>query len=193
VSSAIASSIGISRPGGVLIKQIFPGGPADQGGLMVGDVIRRVNAREVNDPRGLSYRIAISPIGEIAELDVFRGKERLTLSIPLSPPPEVPPRNVTDIGGTSPVAGTRVANLSPALAEELGLDIMSRAQGVIILDVERDSFAARIRLKPGDVFVNINGHVIVRIADIRGAVEGTREWVITFKRGNQELKIAVRG
>ena len=60
-----------------------------------------------------------------------RQRQPLTLRVGLAIAPEVPPRNVTDLAGNQPLAGARVANLSPALAEELGLDTLAMARGAL--------------------------------------------------------------
>ena len=120
----------------------------------------------------MGYRLAIGPIGETAVLDVRRDGEIREVRIGLEPPPEDPPREVTDIRGGSPVAGARVANLSPALAEELGLDTMAMAHGVIVLGIAPRSPANRIRLRPSDIVVRINSQAIGTVHELK------RPWMI---------------
>ncbi|MBD3625327.1 MAG: trypsin-like peptidase domain-containing protein, partial [Rhodobacteraceae bacterium] len=56
VTSELAESLGRAKPGGVLVNRVYPGGPADQGGLKQGDVILAVNDRAVPDPDALRFR-----------------------------------------------------------------------------------------------------------------------------------------
>ena len=79
--------------------------------------------------------------------------------------PEVPPRDLSLIRGSNPYAGSEVANLSPALAEELALD--SEATGVIVLRLKRRSPADRIGLEPGDILVRLNGQEINSVATLK--------------------------
>ena len=58
-----------------------------------------------------------------------------------------------------------MANLSPALAEELALD--SEATGVIVLRLKRRSPADRIGLEPGDILVRLNGQEINSVATLK--------------------------
>ena len=37
-------------------------------------------------------------------------------------PPENPPRDLTELGGGQPLSGALVANMSPLLAQEVGMD-----------------------------------------------------------------------
>ncbi|HCX67686.1 MAG TPA: serine protease, partial [Rhodobiaceae bacterium] len=56
VDNELAQSLGLDRPGGSLIRDIYKGGPAAKAGLKVGDVIRAVDGFEVEDPQAVRYR-----------------------------------------------------------------------------------------------------------------------------------------
>ena len=81
------------------------------------------------------------------------GKPR-QVTFAVTAPPEDPPRDVTQLGGRQPLAGATVANLSPALAEEIGFS--GPSQGVVILEVARNSPAARVGVQSGDVVLRID-------------------------------------
>src|SRR3546814_7785917 len=72
VTFELARSLGLDRPGGVLINAVYRGGPADRAGLKAGDVVLTVDGREVNDPRALKFRISMRRLGETVKLDVIR-------------------------------------------------------------------------------------------------------------------------
>lgn len=164
VTSDIAQSVGLDRPGGVLINELYDGGPADNAGLKVGDIVVEALGREVTDPKGLISRLASQPVGGTAELVVYRDGELTDISVPLVPSPEIPLANETKIRGQHVFDGATIANLSPALAEELRVDPMKK--GVIVLGVERGSRAERLRLRRGDMFVSINDQQIDSVTDI---------------------------
>ncbi|MBP7064208.1 DegQ family serine endoprotease [Ferrovibrio sp.] len=191
VTTEVAQGLGLERPGGVLVGQIYPGGPADRAGLRTGDVILKVDGREVNDPRALKFRIATRKLGEAASLEVLRQGRPRTLSIPLTEAPETPPREVTQMTGNHPFAGATVANLSPAFAEEIGFDAL--ANGVIVLNLTAGSPANRIRLRPGDLVVKVNGADIKDVGDLQRAMRGNaQQWLLILKRGDQMLQLQVR-
>jgi len=186
----LAASLGLDRPVGVLVKAIYTGGPADKAGLRPGDVVRSVDGREVDDPEALRFRIATREVGATVRLSVLRGGKPLEVSIPLGRPPETPARELTRLGGNTPLAGATVANLSPALAEELGLDVT--ATGVILLKVDGGSPAASLRFRPGDVLLRVQGAEIASVADLKGAVsQSAQRWRIVFRRNGQNLQIEV--
>src|SRR5690606_36441898 len=116
VTSDLASALGLPRPSGVLIGEVYPGGPADRAGLRQGDVVTHANGIELQDAQALRYRIATQPIGGTAVLTVLRKGRELKLSFDLQPPPETPARDETVLEAAHPFAGAKIANLNPAYA-----------------------------------------------------------------------------
>ena len=154
VTASIATSLGRPRPEGVIVREIYPGGPTDRAGLQVGDIILAVNGRVIDDRAGLAFRVATLRLGSEAELTVLRqGRER-RLRFNVLAPPETPPRNVTELGGRHPLSGAAVADLSPALAEELRIEEPER--GVVVMRARRGSTARRLGFRRGDVILRIN-------------------------------------
>ena len=192
VTSAIAASMGLRRPIGVLISELYVAGPADRAGLRVGDIIVALNGREVANPKALRFRIATLTVGEKVPLSIIRQGKPLSLQFPIEPPPEIPLRNITNISGRHFLAGATVANLSPALAEELSIDFMYR--GVIVLGVDRRSPARRRGLRPGDIIVRLNGRVIDRIKSLRSIIDqGAAQWTISVRRAGELLTAKIDG
>jgi Do/DeqQ family serine protease len=164
VTSDIAESLGLDRPRGVMINAIHQGGPADRGGIQVGDVIMDLMGREMTDPKALATRLASEPVGGTVEVVILRGDAELTLHIPLEAAPEDPPSNKTTLDADHPLGGATIANLSPALAEELNLSTLS--QGVIVVDIIRGSRAHRLRLRPGDIIAEVNDKSLGSVAEM---------------------------
>src|SRR5690606_36364038 len=103
---------------------------------------------------------------------------------------EDPPRDLTKLDGRHQLAGATVANLSPALAEELGLDMLAR--GVIVLEVERRSPAEQLHLRPGDRVLQLNGQPIETVAELRRALQReSAGWSLLVQRGSQTFNLVV--
>src|SRR5665213_13769 len=117
VTGEIAGSLGLLRPGGVVLKSVFPGGPAANAGLRTGDVILSVDGTEVDDMQGLNYRVATHKAGEVVKLHVSSGGKQRDVEATLAVPSENPPRQVTSVGGRNPLTGAKIENLSPAAAK----------------------------------------------------------------------------
>lgn len=193
VTRDIAESLGLDRPAGALIQQVRPNSPADRARLKPGDIIVKVGDKDVADPRAFRYRFSTRPIGEVVSLAVLRNGKRLKISVPLEQAPEDPPRNETEISGPNPFSGARVANLSPALAEELSID--EDSYGVIVLDVRGGTAAANTRfLRGGDIVVALNGKRINSVAELKAAVQvPAYRWQVSIKRGERILNVVIGG
>lgn len=185
VTPEVAASLGLPRPAGVLIAEVHPDSPAAQAGIRSGDVITAINGNEVPDPEALRFRIATLPIGETATFTVMRRGQPITTAAKLIAPPETPKREATLLKGQQPLAGATVANLSPALVEELGIPGPSR--GVILLDIAARSPAARVGFQQGDVLQQVNNTPIASVADAVAALGRGQSWRISIKRGDEVL------
>ncbi len=73
---AVAEGLGLDRPRGAVIVSVGAGSPAEQGGVLVNDVVLRFNGVDVADLNHLINLVAMSPIGRPAEVVVWReGRE----------------------------------------------------------------------------------------------------------------------
>jgi Do/DeqQ family serine protease len=191
ITRDIADSLNLKRPAGALVANVTDGSPAARAGLQPGDVISAIDSLSVEDPNAFDYRFATKPLGGRATVTVERKGRTLNLVVALETAPESP-REETVIRGRSPFAGVRVANLSPALAEELR--VAEASNGVIVLDVAGGSSANMLGFRRGDVVLEVNGTRIARTRDLEAAAsKSNRMWEITILRGGQRLSVALRG
>ncbi|MES2474025.1 MAG: Do family serine endopeptidase [Pseudomonadota bacterium] len=191
VTSDIAKSIGLPRPGGVLIKDVFAGGPLSRAGVKSGEVIQSMDGVAVDDMQSLNYRTATHRPGDSVKMRVAAGKVVRDVTVTLALPPENPPREATTIAGRNPLTGARVVNLSPAVATELQSDVM--AKGVAVLSVGNTGFAGRYGFQPGDIIRSINGTPIARVGDLVRVLNATNSWDMVVERGGRRLALSVDG
>jgi len=191
VTPELADSMGLKRPAGALIANVTPVSPAASAGLKAGDVIVSVDGQDVDDPNAFDYRFATKPLGGTASLGVLRGGHDLTVPVALQVAPETP-RDELVIRSRSPFSGAKVANLSPALADELQLD--SAAQGVVIIDIDNGSYASNLGFQRGDVIVSVNGEAVARTGELeRLTSQPSRSWKIVIRRGQQQITAVFNG
>lgn len=190
ITAEIAMSLGLDRPQGVLVRAVSKDGPAAAAGLSAGDVIRKINGFEVNDPAGVRYRITTAGVGQTAALEGLRDKQPMSWSVALVAPPEGD-RKQTTIEGRNPMSGAVVANLSPAVADELGIDDSS---GVIVIGTQRRSIASGYGFRGGDIVVSINGRDLNTVDELLAALDGARgAWRMVIKRQGDLYTLEVRG
>ncbi len=191
VTADIARSLGMAAPIGALVADVWPGGAAQRGGLRQGDVIVSVNGQALTDGAGLNYAINSQRPGESIRLVVRRGGREQPLSIRAEPAPDTPARDQRTIAGRNPFDGATVVNLSPAVADELGVDAFA-AQGVLITGIGR-GFAMNAGLRPGDVIRTVNGQTIRTTKDLAAAAAVVTDlWRVTILRGDQEITATFR-
>ena len=181
VTPEIAESLGLKRPTGALVASVAGDGPAARAGLKTGDLIVSIDGTIVEDPNAFDYRFATKPLGGTAQIGFLRQGRELAVQISLQTAPELP-REEIEIHSRSPFLGATVANLSPALADELRLDLQSR--GVVILGVSEGSTAQSIGLQRGDIVLSVNNQKIEKTADLDRAVRaGGRLWRVDHRSG----------
>ena len=191
VTSEIAASLGLPKPGGVLIKEVYPGGPLGNAGVKSGEVVESVDGAAVDDMQSLNYRTATHRPGENVRMHIAAGKSGRDVTVTLALPPENPPRDVQTIGGRNPLTGARVENISPATATELQMDVMSK--GVAIVAVNSSGIAANYGFQPGDIVRNINGTPIERVGQLIHVLNAGNHWDMVVERDGRRLTLSVDG
>jgi Do/DeqQ family serine protease len=191
VTPEIADGLGLKRPTGALVASITAKSPAARAGLKTGDLIVSVDNQPIDDPNAFDYRFATKPLGGQTQLGVIRGGHETKVAVALQAAPESP-RDEVMIRARSPLLGAKVANLSPALAEELRLD--STAEGVAVVDIANGSVAQSLGFQKGDVVVAVNNEQIATTADLQRVVaKPARLWRVTINRGGQQISVVFGG
>jgi S1-C subfamily serine protease len=188
VTPEIAESLSLKRPAGALVNTITARSPAARSGLHTGDVMIEVDGQPIDDPNAFDYRFATKPRGGQAQVAVMRGGREVRVTVPL----ETAPREETVIKVRSPLLGARVANLSPAVAEELRLD--DSTEGVVVTEVENGSLAQSFGFQKGDIVVSVNNAKIAIMQDLLHAIsQPMRLWRLTIVRNGQEISAVFGG
>lgn len=178
INAALAEQLNLRIPEGVAVTDVVPASPADEAGFETGDVILEVNGRRIRNPLnmmgvverltvGQPYRILVQRDGREQELRIVAG-ERPNAR-------ELARRRAESAAETTTILeelGAAVQELTPAIAEQLGLD---DAAGVIITQVSRDGRAARLGLEPGMVIAAVANRSIESVDDLLDAMEISRK------------------
>jgi len=190
VTQEIAESLGIT-PDGVILEDMHPLSPLVEAGLTTGDIVLDVEGLPVRDMATLGFRLDSRQLGESVELGYWRDGTTYRTQATLIAAPENPPRDLSSIDGSNPLRGAIIANINPALAQEVGLE--AALDGVIVMEVGRGP-ARRFGLRPGDRILSISGYEIATVDDVAPALDNAnRSWRIAIERGGRVLRFAVDG
>ncbi|MDH1621901.1 MAG: DegQ family serine endoprotease [Pseudomonas sp.] len=163
VNKDLAESFGLDKPAGALVAQVLEDGPADKGGLQVGDVILSLNGKPIIMSADLPHLVGGLKPGEKAELDVVRDGSRKKLNVTVGTLPEEG-QELASSGSAQ--GGERSNNRLGVTVVELtaeqkkGLDLKG---GVVVKEVLNGP-AAMIGLRPGDVITHLNNQAIDSIS-----------------------------
>ncbi|KCZ49182.1 hypothetical protein HY17_14130 [Hyphomonas sp. CY54-11-8] len=192
VSFDMAKAQGLSRPIGVMVTEVYDGGPADKSGLRRGDLVTAIDGREVFDEKGLKFLAAIRNPGEKAQLNVLRGGRNQVIGVKVEPPPGATEADIVLLEGQDVFNGARVVELSPRLAEENGLDPFQKGSGIYVYSVARRS-VARNYFRPGDIIRSVNGKQTKTVKDLEAVLKDSdRSWNIELDRNGRTIRGTVR-
>jgi serine protease Do len=185
VSEDLADALGLEKNRGEFVARVVAGEGADKAGLKEGDIVLRVDSREVTPEATLSYIVANIKPGTRIPLDILReGKPlKLTATIGARPPEEklaqsnFNPEENKDFDKQTDTPDSKV------IRDKLGLSVIpldaeiARALGMtadvkgIVVDVPGAGTAAQVGLRRGDVIVSANYKPVTTSAGLATAVK----------------------
>ncbi|WP_017873258.1 Do family serine endopeptidase [Candidatus Caldatribacterium saccharofermentans] len=155
----LAQKFGLSEAKGALVADISRGSPAEEAGLKRGDIILKVDGKEVLTVSSLQQEIRSRRPGERVRLEVWRDGKRIILEATLGELKEssvgIPEIQQVDLG-------FEVAEITDDLVERYSL---RTTRGVVIVSVRVGGPADKVGLRPGDVILEVNRTEIASLAD----------------------------
>ena len=188
VDEVTVDALGLEKNRGEFVARVVAGEAADKAGLKEGDIVLRVNDREVSPEATLSYIVANIKPGTRIPLDILReGKPmKLTATVGVRPPEEkLAQRNFnpeenkdfdkqTDTPDSKVIRDTLGISVIP-LDAEIGraLGMTADVKGVVI-DVPGAGTGAQVGLRRGDVIVSANYRDLNTAAGLAAAVKDAK-------------------
>jgi Do/DeqQ family serine protease len=186
VSADVARSLGLDRPQGLVVTDVYAGGPGDRAGLQTGDVITAIDGAEINDQGGLNYRVGTREPNETVRISVLRDGRAQTIDARVQSLPgntELDDATVIQSGGLS---GAQVLGLNPALADSLGGDPFT--SGVIVGRVAGNSYASRgVGVRAGDIIMAVNDRPVTSPQQLANLPRGSQ--LLVERRGQRGVLV----
>jgi Do/DeqQ family serine protease len=186
VTADIARSLGLDRPQGLVVTEVWPGGPAARAGLHQGDVITAIDGAEVNDQGGLNFRVGTHEPNEPVQVSLLRDGRAETLNARVQPLPGDADVDKAVVIRQGVLSGAQVLALNPALADSLGGDPFT--SGIIVGAIDPRGYAARF-LARGDLILAIDGRAVTTPDQLTNVPRGAQ---ITIERRGQQATLLVR-
>ena len=147
VSKELAESFGLSKPAGALVNSVEQGGPADQAGIEVGDIILKFDGKAVDRSSDLPRLVGNTRPGTRSTMEIWRKGSSRDIAVTLGEMQEdrvaSAPRSARPSEKTVNRLGFTVSNLTAEQKRDIKID-----HGVLVEDVRSN---ARAAVRPGDV------------------------------------------
>lgn len=172
ITPPLAAGLGLSQDWGVVVGDVYPGSPAANAGVQIGDIIHALDDKPMENARQFDVNVYRRTVGDVVTIDLLRGAERKRLTIAVTERTDDPDRFLEMV--------TPDKNLVARLGI-LGLDVDNRIStmltgprrtgGVLVAARAADTPASPNGLLPGDVILGINQQPILGLAGLRSGVE----------------------
>jgi serine protease Do len=191
VTDEIGESLGLANAKGALVSEAQPDGPAKAAGIVAGDVITKVDGKDVASPRELARLIGGIEPGKTVEVTLWRNGKNETVKLELGELPGEQQQAALD--PQAPAGETETGTLA-----DLGLTVTTAddGKGLVVTDVAPDSDAAARGIQPGDVITSVNAAEVNGAADVSKAMQeaakaGRKSVLVQVTRDDTNLFVAL--
>ena len=191
VTKEIAETFKLEEARGALVSQVLPDTPAAEGGIERGDVIIEFNGEAINEWKDLPLVVANTPVETKAKVVVVRDGKKKSFRIKigrLDDPEQIASADRQEAG--TEAFGLRAQDLTPALADQLGLE---EAEGVIVTEVDPSGAAAEAGIRRGDIIVELDRKAVKNAGDLSKRLNTSKDGALVLvRRGDATLYVPLK-
>jgi serine protease Do len=167
ITPGMASALGLARDYGVIVSDVWPGGPAAAAGLAVGDILTSVDGQPADNLPTVTYNFRLRDSPDNVQLVVLRGEAQVSVSVK-------PGEERSEFDSVSAMADP-AKGLVPALGiigVEIDAGIAASATGLrdpygIIVAARASGATSDVPLLVRDVIRSVNNRRVPTLAALR--------------------------
>jgi serine protease Do len=179
LTTDMADALAVGTTSGVLIDTVHPESPADNAGLLRGDVIVAIDGAKVKDESDYRKRIGLAGPDKRIRIDIWRGSKKKTVRTTL----EASETTAGMLSDRSELLGWELQEITAELARRYGY---RPGAALIVTDLIPGKPAERSGLRRGDFIIEINRNRV-------GTFEGLRDILTVIDPGDPMLLLVRRG
>jgi serine protease Do len=171
ITENLAKGLGLAQSWGVVIDDVTPGGPAEAGGLKIGDIVLRADGRPIGTLPAFTAALYLHPLDAALKLEVLRGTEHKTLyiaALEMKDPMDALPDLVNSRDNLVSRLGILALTLDDKLLPIVGTPRIPT--GVVVVARVANFLSANTGLETGDVIHSVNGTSIDSLSALREAL-----------------------
>ena len=191
VTPQLAAGLGLPVERGVILADVFPGGPAAKAGLRVGDLIETLDGKPMENARQFEVNLYLKDIGSTVTVGSVRDGQRSTTRITVVERPD-PAMMFAELPDLERSLIRELGVVAVTLNEEMirSLPPLRGAAGVLVVAESRDVTRGDSPLRSGDVIYAINTSRVASVDEVRAliaAIDPGESLVFQVQRQNRLL------
>jgi serine protease Do len=189
VDAATAKAIGLGEPKGVLIQDLVKDGAAQKAGVKEGDVILKVDDKDVNQPNELQSYVAAKRAGTSVRLSLFRDGKEIEKYVTLKARDKDLDGNTVDVDNK--IDSKDEKDLKEVTFEDIGMTVRNTEKselknykvdnGVLITDVKNYGKAFNQRINEGFVITSADRKDINSVSELKSIFEKKKGQAVLLK------------
>jgi serine protease Do len=170
ITPALAQGLNLKDDQGVLVEDVIPGGPAENAGMQIGDVIVAFDNKPITNIRQFAVNLYRLNVGEIASIDVLRKNQKTSLQVHVTEHKDDPDRfaDLITPGNSIPPLGIYGLDVEGPIAAML--PTLRITSGVVVAARSANADYYGDRPNVGDIIHAVNGQSVSSIDQVKQAL-----------------------